>query len=171
MQSSLEIACFTSRHVNKCSRIIQMAGSMIPPMALIFLPKKPPITLPNKKPTKEKENVTIPMTTIGVRMSVCRKTRLKPTIKASMLSRWIASKGYANEEYFPPWEFSFLVESKIMLEPIKTKRPKAIQWSIPLIRSSNSIPANHPITGIIIWNKPKKEARTSTFCRLVVLDR
>jgi hypothetical protein len=89
-----------SRYVTKCSRriLIPMAMSMIPPTAFILFPKKFPITLPKRKPAYERENVTMPITTIGARISVCRKAKLKPTINSykerdhkPTIQSWVAS--------------------------------------------------------------------------------
>lgn len=62
-----------------------MTISIIPPTALILFPKIFPILLPNKKPANERENVTMPMTIMGVASAVWRNAKLKPTINASML--------------------------------------------------------------------------------------
>ena len=66
-----------------------MAISITPPMTFILLPRIFPTKLPKWKPKYERENVTTPITIIGITIADWRKAKLKPTIKASIRARAI----------------------------------------------------------------------------------
>ena len=121
---------------------------MIPPNASIFLSKRWPTFLPITTPVMDKIKVTTPIIHDGVIISTFRKEKLRPTANASMLVAIDKNnkKVQLNSLFFT--EDSSLKDSYIILPPITTKSPKAIQWSILDIKFLNPTPANQPIIGI-----------------------
>ena len=73
--------------IPRCSRSIfsPIATKIRPPndSTLVFRtrPNLPPIWTPKK----DSENVTTPVTIAGIMTETCRRERLRPTVKASML--------------------------------------------------------------------------------------
>lgn len=106
--------------------------SMRPPAISILFSKRCPSLLPAKAPKKDNTKVIVPMMIIGVAMSILRIAKLRPTAKASMLvaiDRSNNTLGFNGLVSFST--ASIFVASYIILQPIKAKSVKAIQWSTP----------------------------------------
>ena len=58
---------------------------------------------------------------------------------------------------------SFSMDSRIMLPPMNTSSPKAIQWLMEVMREANRLVSTKPITGIAPW-KPPNQPPTARHC-------
>ena len=113
--------------------------SIIPPMMLAgfeyFAPKKFPIATPAKLNKK----VVTPIINIARQISTIKNAKVTPTAKASMLVA-TASRNIVLVLFlflFLSLSFSSSKASLIMFAPMRKRSPKAIQWSIFVIRLSN----------------------------------
>ena len=111
--------------------------SIIPPMMLAgfeyFAPKKFPIATPAKLNKK----VVTPIINIARQISTIKNANVTPTAKASMLVATASRNIVLVLFLFLSLSFSSSKASLIMFAPMRKRSPKAIQWSIFVIRLSN----------------------------------
>ncbi len=114
------------------------------------------------------------MTRQAATILTCITPRLTPTAVASML----VANAVATKPSTPPraWGVFAITGSgagssplkarRIILPPIASNRPKAIQWSTAAIHVLSASPRTQPITGVMASKKPKTAPiRTASFKR------
>ena len=123
----------------KCSNRIfnPMRINIIPPIIPADLSYLEPKTLPIFTPKMEKTKVVRPMMSTDDHNFTWMQANETPTAKASMLVA-IAKRNMvlkSNALLFSPSSFLPQTASRIMLAPMRTSSPKAIQWSYASINS------------------------------------
>ena len=104
------------------------------------------------------------MTSIDFQMFTSKKANDTPTAKASMLVAMAIMSIVLNPVQLQahsavvccPLSVNSSSDkaSLIILTPIMSNNPNAIQWSNDVIRCSNCAPRKYPINGINAWNPP-----------------
>ena len=131
---------------------------MTPPVISAILLYREPKTFPILTPTNENRKVVMPIIMTENQIFTLRNANDTPTAKASMLVAMAIMSMVLNPQ---PHELlssssssSSDKASLIILTPMTSNRPNAIQWSKAVMRCSNCAPRKYPIKGMRAWNPP-----------------
>jgi hypothetical protein len=148
---------------------------MTPPVISAALLYREPNIFPILTPAKENKKVVIPMTVTDFHKSTDKKAKDTPTAKASMLVAIaiisIVLKPVLLHEHSAVGccpssaDSSSDKASLIILTPMTSNNPNAIQWSKDVIICSNCAPRKYPIIGINAWNPPNHNPHSKAVLR------
>ena len=99
--------------------------------------------------------VVQPMNSTAGTMSTCKKAKVTPTARASMLVATARGSMVRKEKELFSDSSPHSLDSRIMFTPMIPSRIKAIQWSRLAIMAWKRTPSSQPNRGIRAWNRPK----------------